>query len=162
MKGLEKYRRYAEKIKIFNGLTAEEVEYILHHGKILHFHEGQTVFHEGQLGINLFVVLSGKIAIYNKTKLIAKMHVGDVFGEMAVLNRRPRSATAAALTAVKLFTLDESEVNEILEKHIAVRLLLNIIHVLSERLEVSNATIIELRKEVETIEREKTIEEKPG
>ncbi len=136
-----KYLRYAEKIRIFNGLIPEEVEYILHHGKILVFREGETVFHEGQLGSNLFIVLSGKIAIYKKNKSIATCTVGDAFGEMAVLNHEPRTATAAAVKETKLFTLDEKQINEILEKHVAVRLLLNIIHVLSERLEDANERI---------------------
>lgn len=146
MSDLDKYKRYAEKVTIFKGLIPEEVEYILHHGKILHFHEGQTVFHQGQLGTNLFVLLSGKVGIYNKATLIAKMQVGDAFGEMAVLNHRPRSATAAALAPSKLFTLDEKEINEILEKHVAVRLLLNIIHILSERLENANNMVADLKR----------------
>jgi CRP/FNR family transcriptional regulator, cyclic AMP receptor protein len=147
MSSQEKYARYAERIRIFNGLSPGEVEYILHCGKIIHFYEGQTIFHEGMLGSNLFVVLGGKIAIYNKNRLIAKCTVGDAFGEMAVLNHKPRSATAGALEDVKLFTLDEREINQILDKAVAVKLLLNIIHVLSERLESANSWIAELRAE---------------
>ncbi len=143
----DKYEQYAKKVTIFHNLQPHEVEYVLHHGKVLHFHEGQTVFHEGQLGTNLFVLLSGKVALYNRNKLIAKLHVGDAFGEMAVLNHRPRTATAAAVTPVKLFTLDEKEINSILERELAVRLLLNIIHVLSERLESANSKIADYRRQ---------------
>lgn len=71
--------------------------------------------------------------------------VGDAFGEMSVLNHRPRTATATAETAVRLFTLDEAQVNKILEKRVAVRLLLNVIHVLSERLEDANGWIADIR-----------------
>ena len=141
-----KYRRYAEKIRIFNGLDPGEVEYILHNGKILVFREGQTVFFEGQLGSNLFVVLSGRIGIFKKNKQIATCVVGDAFGEMAVLNHEPRTATAAALCETKLFTLDEKQINGILEKHVAVRMLLNIIHVLSERLETVNEQLANMAK----------------
>lgn len=141
-----RYERYARRVKIFNGLDAEEVADILRQGKTLHFQKGMTVFHEGALGSNLFVVLSGQIAIYSKNKLIAKCQVGDAFGEMAILNHKPRCATAAAISDVKLFTLDESQINNILEKHVAVRVLLNIIHILSERLENANAWIAENRQ----------------
>ncbi len=147
MADLEKYKKYAEKVTIFNGLSPEDVEFILHCGKILQFREGQTIFHEGMMGSNLFVVLGGEIGIYNKNELIAKCRVGDAFGEMAVLNHKPRSATAAALCESKLFTLDEKQINTILEKHVAVRMLLNIIHVISERLETSNAWNAALRKQ---------------
>ena len=141
-----KYRKYAEKVKIFNGLSPEDVEFILHCGRAVEFHENQTIFHEGMLGSNLFVVLSGKVGIYNKSELIAECEVGDAFGEMAVLNHKPRIASAAALTSCKVFMLDEKSINNILEKRVAVRMLLNIIHTLSERLERSNALAVELRK----------------
>lgn len=136
-----KYRIYAERVKIFKGLEPEEVKDILQQGKILHYHEGQTIFHEGMLGSNLFVVLNGEIGIYRKNKLIGKCLIGDAFGEMSVLNQRPRSATAAALTSVSLFTLDERQINQILHKHVAVRVLLNVVHVLSERLESTNSQL---------------------
>jgi CRP/FNR family cyclic AMP-dependent transcriptional regulator len=145
MSSPEKLQKYAERIRIFNGLQPSEVEYILQCGKIIHFREGQTVFHEGMLGSNLFVILNGRVAIYKKKRLIAHCVVGDAFGEMAVLNRRPRSATAAAKEDVKLFTLDERQINGILDKAVAVKLLLNVIHVLSERLENANALIAQLR-----------------
>jgi CRP-like cAMP-binding protein len=110
-------------------------------GKVVYFQQGQTVFHEGMLGSNLFIVLSGQVGIYMKGKLIARCKVGDAFGEMAVLNRTPRCATAGALSDASLFTLDETQLNGILRKHIAVRLLLNVIHILSERLEAANAAL---------------------
>lgn len=142
----DKYKVYAEKIKIFNGLKPQEVKEILQHGKVIQYHEGQTIFHEGMLGSNLFVVLSGSIAIFRKNKQIAQLSTGDAFGEMSVLNQRPRSATAAALKSSNLLTLDERQINEMLQKHVAVRILLNIIHILSERLETANTHIADLRR----------------
>ena len=56
-----------------------------------------------------------------------------------------RSATAAAKSDVKLFTLDERQINQILDKAVAAKLLSNVIHVLSERLEQANATVARLR-----------------
>ncbi len=141
-----KYRKYAEKVKIFNGLSPEEVEFILHCGQVLQFHENQTIFHEGMLGTNVFIVLSGEVGIHSKNQMIAKCEVGDAFGEMAVLNHKPRSASATAITAAKVFTLDERTINKILEKHVAVRLLLNVVHIVSERLEKANTENVELRK----------------
>lgn len=148
-----KYQRYAEKIRIFNGLSPSDVEYILRSGKVIHYHENQTIFHEGMLGSNLFIILSGEVGIFTKNTLIAKCKVGDAFGEMAVLNHRPRTATAAALTPAKCFTLDERNVNEIMDKRVAVRLLLNIIHVLSERLELANHVNADMQKQLKGMAR---------
>ncbi len=144
----QKYQRYGEKVRIFNGLGPEEVEHILHHGKVMNFPEGKTIFHEGMLGSNLFIVLKGEVGIFHKHELIARCKVGDAFGEMSVLNHEPRTATAAATTEARCFTLDEKELNEILERRIANKLLLNIIHVISERLEKANAYNAKLQRAV--------------
>ena len=146
MGDIDKYRRYAEEVRIFNGLHPHEVSDIVQGGTRMSYLKGQTIFHEGMMGSNLFVVLGGKVALYAKNRLIARCEVGEAFGEMAVLNQRPRTATAAAETDVDLFTLDESQINEILEKRVAVRFLMNIIHVLSEHLEKSNTLIADVRK----------------
>lgn len=145
MSDLEKYRKYAEKVTIFHGLTPEEVSEILHQGKVLHFRQGETIFHEGMLGSNIFVVLSGQIDIYRQKERIARCNVGDAFGEMAVLNQQPRCATAAARMDCTLFTLDERQINSLLTKHVAVRILLNIIHLLSQRLEDANAALAKVK-----------------
>ena len=139
MSSKEKYAKYVERVRLFKGLTPREVEDILHCGKIIHFREGQIVFHEGMLGSNMFIVLSGKVAIYKKRRLIARCEIGDAFGEMAVLNDRPRSATATAVGDVKLFTIDDLELKQVLHRDVGEKLLLNVIHVLSERLENANA-----------------------
>ncbi len=142
----KRYKRYSEKVPIFKGLSPGDVEYILKHGKVLNFFEGKTIFHEGMLGSNLFIVLHGEVGIYQKNELIAKCKVGDAFGEMAVLNHEPRSATAASLTESRCFTLDERQVSQLLKKSdVGVKMLLNIIHVLSHRLESANAHIRELK-----------------
>lgn len=143
MLDLEKCKRYAKKIRIFEGLEPEEVMDILGRGRMWKFEQGQTIFHEGTLGSNIFIVLDGLVDIYSKNTFIGRCEPGDAFGEMSVLNHRPRTASAIARTAVKVFTLDEKQLNQILEKKVAVRILLNIIHVLSERLENANLHIAE-------------------
>lgn len=138
-------RKYAERVRIFKGLEPEEVGEILSRGHKLTYPRGQTVFHEGMMGSNLFIVLNGEIGLYNKNKLIARCGAGDAFGEMSILNRKPRNATALAETDVSLFTLDEDQLSAILEKRVASKLLLNVIHVLSERLEEANTWIADRR-----------------
>ena len=138
MSDMRKYEEYAKKIKIFNGLTPEEVSDILHLGSKLEFRAGDAIFHKGQLGNNLFIVLHGVVNITIDRQLIGKCRPGDAFGEMSVLNHRPHCASADAATDVKLFTLDERQLNKVFEKKASVRLLLNVIHVLSSYLENAN------------------------
>lgn len=141
MDNLAKYQQYTEKIAIFKGLEPEEVACLLKQGKVFDYPQGKTIFYEGQLGSALFVVLSGKVGLYKKTKEIAVVGVGDVFGEMSVLNKSPRTASAVALTPVRVFTMDEHQLTNTLDSKIAVRFLMNIIHILSDRLERMNRTV---------------------
>lgn len=138
MNDMRRYETYAQKIKLFSGLTLEEVSDVLQLGSKLEFRAGDSIFHKGQLGSNLFIVLHGMVNLTIDRQVIGKCRPGDAFGEMSVLNHRPHCASADAATDVKLFTLDERQINSILEKRVAVRLLLNIIHTLSSHLENAN------------------------
>lgn len=149
---VEKYRHYADRIKLFNGLKPEEVREILKLGEFLDFGAGRIIFHEGQMGRNLFVVMSGTVDIHVQRELIAKCRTGDAFGEMSVLNHEPHKGTAVARTDVKLFTLDEEHLNQVLNQKVAVRFLLNIIHILSGYVEQSNVRNLHLRRQIEHLE----------
>ena len=153
MSDLEKYAKYAKRVKLFNGLELDEVAEIIKQGEILHYHEGATIFHQGQLGTNIFVVWKGSVGIYVDNDLIAKCEVGDAFGEMSALNHRPHSGSASALSDCKCFVLKEDKINAILQKHVATRFLLNIIHMLSGYLEAANKKNSVLRKQMRRLER---------
>jgi len=152
MSDLDKYARYAKRIPLFNGLRPEEVSDILHKGHALKLLKGKTIFHKGQLGRTIFIVFDGNVNIYDGDHRVARCRVGDAFGMMSVLDHRPHSATAVAATDVQLFTLDEDQINEILDKQTAVRFLLNIIHVLCGHLVGNNSLVTKLERKVEALE----------
>jgi CRP-like cAMP-binding protein len=141
MSDVSKYQRYARRIPLFKGLEGDEISEILRRGEVMYVPKGKTIFYKGQSGNNLFIVFSGVVDIFNDEKRIARCRVGDAFGEMSVLDHRPRSASAMAATEAKLFTLDERQMNEILHQHVAVRLLLNVIHLLSDHLVNTNSLL---------------------
>ncbi len=152
MKDMRKYEQYAKKISLFNGLDAEEVSRILHVGHKLSYKAGDSIFFEGQMGNNLFIVFSGTVNIENEGFVISKCHPGDAFGEMSMLNHRPHCASASAGTDVKLFTLSENQVKELMqENHLSAVMLLNIIHVLSSHLETANTNVARLQKRLDRL-----------
>jgi CRP-like cAMP-binding protein len=65
---------------------------------LTHFDKGHVLFREGDDGEEMFIIQSGKVAIKKRVKegetTLAVLEKGDFFGEMAVLERLPRSATA--------------------------------------------------------------------
>ena len=64
---------------------------------LTHFDNGQVLFHEGDDGDDMYIIQSGRVAIKKKVKdgetTLAVLEKGDFFGEMAILERLPRSAT---------------------------------------------------------------------
>ena len=153
MQDYSKYERYAKRIALFKGLSPQEISDILHRGQLIHFPQGKTIFYKGQAGSNLFIVMSGTVDIFNDEKRIARCRVGDAFGEMSAIDHRPRSASAMAATEVKLFTLDEAQINEILHQHVAVRFLLNVIHLLSDHLTNTNILLSQTEHKLRNYER---------
>ena len=64
---------------------------------IMRYHQGDTVFQEGEKGNMMFYVLSGSINILKKGQILRVMKKGDYFGEMAMLIDTDRTATAIAV-----------------------------------------------------------------
>jgi CRP-like cAMP-binding protein len=63
---------------------------------------GETIFHEDEEGRVMYVVLEGQVKLSVTGRTLEKVVKGGVFGEMALIDAAPRSATATALTACVL------------------------------------------------------------
>ena len=75
------------------------------------FDPGQVIFSEGEAGDSMFVVLEGDIEIRVHDKVIDTAHPGELIGEMALVDKSPRSATAVAQTACKVVPVNEKQFN---------------------------------------------------
>jgi CRP/FNR family cyclic AMP-dependent transcriptional regulator len=75
--------------------------------------QDQVVFAENSPGKEMFIVYSGKINLYKERQdgriLLATVLPGDFFGEMALVDNSPRSATAIAAEGTRLIVLDEAK-----------------------------------------------------
>jgi CRP-like cAMP-binding protein len=137
----EVYETLARKVELFNGLNAEDVESIFSRGMTIRVLKGETLFYKGSMGSQLYVLLGGQINIVNNKHVIATMHMGDMFGEMALVESQPRSATAVAVEDSHVFVLAEESFDRLLTKKIAVQILMNIVKIFSRRLRDANKKI---------------------
>lgn len=128
-----------QRVELFHGLSPEEVMKILSKGMTMRCAKDETLFYQGTVGSQMYVVLGGTVGVFDGLTCIARLHTGDMFGEMALVDKAPRSATVVALEESRLFVLSESTFEHLLTKRVAIRILLNIIHTLSKRLRDSNA-----------------------
>ena len=76
-------------------------------GPVRHFKAGDIIFREGDPAAELFVVKSGTVEIRIGGRLIDTLGERSIFGEMALIDGRPRSATALALADTELIPLGE-------------------------------------------------------
>src|SRR5215510_6015714 len=69
---------------------------------------GQTIFNEGDMGAAMYVVLEGEVELLINGKVVETVGVDEPFGEMALIDQAPRTATAVAKTATRLLTIPEN------------------------------------------------------
>jgi signal transduction histidine kinase len=101
-----------------------------------HFAAGEVIFHEGAEGDSMFLVWSGRVAIVKgdleSPVILAYRIAGEIFGEMALLENQPRSASIVALEDTRLLELSRSRFEQLLGEQPAISR--SIMEVLSARL----------------------------
>jgi len=106
---------------LFEGLSADERAAIVARARIRTFHAGETVFQMGSPGDQMMALISGSIRISvrfagGKELLLAIIRPGEVFGELAVLDEKERSADAVAENACTLAILDRRDILSFFER----------------------------------------------
>ncbi len=68
---------------------------------------GETIFHEGEPGDRMYVLVEGEVDLIVNGTPVESLSPGGVFGEMALLDAEPRTATATAKTDCKIVPIDQ-------------------------------------------------------
>lgn len=108
-------------------------------------YRGQTdIFHAGDEGATMYIILRGAVKIFvpaidGREVVLAVHRAGDLFGEMALLDAEPRSASASTMEDTEMATLNRTDFHEVLERHPEAQRA--IIEVLVERLRATNQSI---------------------
>jgi CRP/FNR family transcriptional regulator, cyclic AMP receptor protein len=87
-----------KKVPLFAGLDDKELEDIANSMRERRFKAGDTVTQEGAGGVGFFVVEEGEAAVTVGGETKASVGPGDYFGEIALINESPRTATLTATT----------------------------------------------------------------
>ncbi len=128
------------KMPLFKYLTYKELVKIINITKMETAEKGTKIIKEGETGEDLFIILSGKVKVQKGEKKIVELKNGDHFGEMALVDKAPRSADVTTLTDTKLLKMSRTDFFEIIRKEsqLASKLLWSFVQVLSERLRKTN------------------------
>src|SRR3984885_3908428 len=101
------------------------------------FKAGEVIFNQGDAAAEFFVIQSGKVAIQLGNRLLGTLGDHDIFGEMALIDPAPRSATAVAKTDVKLVPVTEKQFLFLVSR--TPYFALNVMRTLVRRLRAQNA-----------------------
>ncbi|TFG64073.1 MAG: Crp/Fnr family transcriptional regulator [Spirochaetales bacterium] len=119
------------------------------YGKI--FDSGKLIFEENEEGLCMYIIQEGSVRIMktfdNREYTLAVLGKGDFFGEMAIVSKIRRTATAVAADTVKVLEFDRQGFIGMIEKN--AKIALNIIDKLSRRLLQANQQILHLKKKDE-------------
>lgn len=74
----------------------------------MNYDQGRVIMHEGQVGVLMYIVLEGRVAIVIKEKIVERIGSGAVFGEMALVEKGPRLASALAETKCSLLAINRA------------------------------------------------------
>jgi CRP/FNR family transcriptional regulator, cyclic AMP receptor protein len=102
------------------------------------FKAGNTIFREGDEAHGLYVIKSGTVRIQLGNRTLSELHPDDIFGEMALIDNEPRSATATAVTDVELVPIGEKQFLFLVSQ--TPYFALKVMRVLAGRLRVTNKT----------------------
>jgi serine/threonine protein phosphatase PrpC/CRP-like cAMP-binding protein len=140
---LFKYLGYKGLVKVTN--TTETHTYA----------SGDLVFEEDTRGEEFFVVLEGDVEISKAGVVLAELGPGGHFGEMAMVDKSPRSATARAKSKVKLIQVNRQAFYDLMRRDpiMSVKLLWSFIQVLNTRLRMTNAELLAARETIDVLRR---------
>jgi tetratricopeptide (TPR) repeat protein len=107
--------------EIFWSLNKEELTQIFNDSVIASFTKGQTIVEEGGEGDSIFAIMDGfavvQTSLGGESVDLAVLKAGDVFGEVAFLTGKPRTATVVANSDLKVMDISRAVLEKAIEKH---------------------------------------------
>ena len=100
---------------------------------------GDVIFREGDKADELFVIKSGHVRIQVGNRTMADLVADNIFGEMALIDSEPRSATAVAITDVELVPISEKQFLFLVTQ--TPYFALKVMRILAQRLRVTNKSL---------------------
>lgn len=92
-------------VALFSGLNKNDLERIANAGREVTFEAGKTILKQGEPGVGFFLILEGKVEVRKKGRTVGTAETGAFFGEMTVIDDKPRSADVVAVEPTRCFAM---------------------------------------------------------
>lgn len=135
---------------IFQHLEYVELIEVLNSSTQRHYSAGDLIFDEGVQGDEMFVILEGEVSIRKGGQIVIKMGQGGHFGEMALMDRNPRSAAAHAELETRVIVVKRRPLFRLMQQNneIAVKLLWCFMQVLNQRLRFTTQDLERMKRDL--------------
>jgi CRP-like cAMP-binding protein len=135
-------------VSIFRDLDSGELARVAEVCREQDFAAGEYIFHEGESGNRLFLIVDGEVRISRAVpgsgeEALAVLKPGSLFGEMAVFDRSERSTDAISHGGTKVITISRSDFELLLDfnRDVAYKVLWAVVRLLSHRLRSTNDSL---------------------
>ncbi|MFH1784308.1 MAG: cyclic nucleotide-binding domain-containing protein [bacterium] len=140
-KDIKRKVRFLSGISIFKKLNMRLLGKLINITYSKTYQKGETIFNEGDIGKAIFIVERGNVEITKKVSekeegILVILGPGDFFGEMALLEELPRSATARAIEESEIYIIYKVNFDALIDKHpqVGLQIVRNLASILSKRL----------------------------
>ena len=127
LKSVQMFARTPEELLAEIATILEEVRY----------RKGQTIFEKGAEGDSMYIVVTGRVRVFDGDTTLSVLGEKEIFGELALLDPEPRSASVEVLEDALLFRLDEDTFTQLMAGNVDI--VRGVLHVLCERLRRTSA-----------------------
>jgi CRP-like cAMP-binding protein len=107
-------QEFVRGVPLFSGLLPSELDRVAMVMNPLGVSAGTAICTEGEPGSEMFIIVDGEAVVERAGQPVAKLTSGDYFGELALLDHGPRSASVRALTDMHLYVLQDRSLTALL------------------------------------------------
>jgi CRP/FNR family transcriptional regulator len=117
-------------VPLFNGLSKKDLGKVLDAAKVIWHNEGQEVMKEGRGGVGFHLIVDGKAKVQRGGRTVATLGPGEFFGEMALVDDGPRSASVVADTKLSTLVISKWEFRPLVKAYpeLAWKLIEHLVH----------------------------------
>ncbi len=136
-----KRTKYLRTIDLFEHFREEELRVFAEKVQEVNLRENDVLFREGSMGDDMFILLEGSLKVYKESRFITLIRPVDYIGEMAIIERKPRSATVQAIKPSILLKITMEQFQEYLSQQ--PESLVSLMRTLSQRIRRNTEIIAE-------------------
>lgn len=123
-------------IDLFSKISEEDLLVVAMEIETIEYQAGRMVIKQGDLGTSMYIIVSGEVRVDIDDKTVATLREKNIFGELAIFDPEPRSATITTIQDTVVFKIESDVIYDLISRYTNVAR--GIIKILCQRLREAN------------------------